>query len=148
MVSLGSSGPSWVAGIRKPSNFNNTKHQMSTSGIYTQNCAMTSTPDMLFFQGESVGGHRNARDTRMSKTLKNKMGSRSVRNINKCEHVFTRWSIRGRSGVDLGSYGIILEVRRCFFDELYEFRGPRMHRWFQNTGKYKLRSISDYYNRR
>jgi hypothetical protein len=73
---------------------------MCKSDIKIQAFGMKSRPDMLIFQGESVGGE--------------KMGPRNARNIgiSKKEHVFKIW---GRSWVDLESYGIILEVRRCVF---------------------------------
>jgi hypothetical protein len=57
---------------------------------------MKSRPDILIFQGASIGGHENARESREEQNPGEKMGSRNVRNINKCEHVFNKL---GRSGV-------------------------------------------------
>jgi hypothetical protein len=85
---------------------------MSESGINIQAFAIKSRPDILFFKANPLAGTRTHENAGKSETLEKKKGSRNVRNIPTCEHVFKRW---GRSGVDLGSYEIILEVRRCVF---------------------------------
>jgi hypothetical protein len=77
---------------------------------------MKSRPDIVICQGESLGGHENARESREGQILGEKMGSRNARNIKQLRTCVQHMgSIRGRSEVDLGSYGIVLEVRRCGF---------------------------------
>jgi hypothetical protein len=85
---------------------------MSKSDIKIPAFAMKSKPDILIFQSQSVGGHENARESREEQNLGEKMGSRNARNINKL-NMCSKDGVDPDIWVNLGSYGIILEVRRC-----------------------------------
>jgi hypothetical protein len=87
--------------------------QMSKSRIEIQAFAMKSTPDILcFFQCEPVGGHENAQESREEQTLEKQSAPETSGISTNYKHVFKRW---GRSGVVLGSCGIILERARSVF---------------------------------
>jgi hypothetical protein len=57
--------------------------RMSKNDIKIKAFAMKSKPDILIVQGESVGGHEHARESREKQNLGEKMGSRNARNVKK-----------------------------------------------------------------
>jgi hypothetical protein len=72
---------------------------MFKSDIKRQAFAMKSRPDILIFQGESVGGHENTRKSREEQKLGEKRGFINAWNIN-----IKQMNMCSKDGVDLRSF--------------------------------------------
>jgi hypothetical protein len=69
-------------------------------------------PTHGFFKVNPLAGASTHEKAGKSETLEKQMAPEMSVVAKTYEHVFKRW---GRSGVDLGSYAIILELRKCVF---------------------------------